>query len=828
MQKVNVFKVVSLVTVLLLFFINDNVLPAFAGTDQTQAYVPLAISNVAPLLSHSDVTKTRDIEPDKQLDLTVSLKFRNKDDLKQKINKARNAGVSGRVMSDQDLEDRYLPDPNAHDKVVDFLTTNGLKITKIYNGRMAIQVSGTAQEIEKAFNVSISYFSESGNEFFANSTQPELPEEIAGLVESIAGLSNLHLKPASSWQDAATSMTANSTTSSYTPQQIQKAYNLTTAYTNNINGKGIKLAIATYNSFKQSDITYFLNNFSISGTKAIQVIPVDGTPKYDASGSAETTLDIECALSSAPGAQLLVYDGVDSTLTTGIDMFTKIVDDGEANVVSYSWGLEESSWEMSQISAMNNLLAAGAAKGMTFLVASGDSGSSEISYPATDPYVTSVGGTTLNLDSNSGLISTEVGWTGSGGGSSTVFSQPTWQQSVLKSSSGKRLFPDVSLDSNKNTGYSIYFGGKWYTVGGTSVAAPEWAAIFALVDQSRANNGLSPIGLANSALYSLNGQSVFHDITSGSNGYYKANAGYDMVTGLGSVDAWALVNALSSLTDGAVPSSVTDLSVSSPSSANELELTWSAVSTATSYKVYRSTSATGNYTLVGSSTTASYSDINLTASTTYYYKVSAVNSNGEGSQSSAVTGITGTKVTGVVLNIISTVMNIGASETLTVTISPTNATNKAVTWGSSDPAIATVDSTGKVVGVKAGTAVITATTLDGSKTATCTVEVSADALPAQQNISLDKEWRINFSQPVDSSTIQSNILVWRIGTTSQTKVKVDITPIADPTNSNVVIVKHSNLFVAGVSYELFVNNGIKDVTGESLSNSVVLAFMTKV
>ncbi|MDR3600739.1 MAG: protease pro-enzyme activation domain-containing protein [Desulfosporosinus sp.] len=801
-----------------------NVQPVLAEIAQSQVYVPLAVSNVTPLLSKSDVIKTADIEPDKQLNITLALKFRNKDDLVQRINKARKAGVLGRVMSDQDLENNFLPNKTAHDKVVDFLTSNGLTINKTYNERMAIQVSGTAQAIEKAFNVDISYFSEDGNQFFANSTQPQLPEEIADLVECVSGLNNLHLKPASSGQDDATSSLAYSTTA-YSPQQIQKAYNLTTAYTNNINGQGIKLAIATYCSFNQSDINFFLNNYGISGTKSIQVINVDGTPAYDKNGSGETTLDIECALSSAPGAQLMVYDGADSTLTTGIDMYTNIVDDGQANVVSYSWGLDERYWDASQISAMNNLFAAGAAKGMTFLVASGDSGSSEINYPATDPYVTSVGGTTLTLNNSSGLISSEGGWSGSGGGSSTLFVQPTWQQTVLKSSSGKRMFPDVSLNANPNTGYSIYFGGSWMTYGGTSAAAPEWAAIFALVDQSRKNNGLNSIGLADSALYSLAGQSsVFHDITSGSNGSYRANAGYDMVTGLGSVDAWNLINALANVVVG-VPVSVADLSVNSPS-ANELDLTWSAVSGATSYKVYRSTSATGNYALVGTSTTASYSDINLTASTTYYYKVSAVNGNGEGLQSSAVSGITATNVTGVALNKISAAIDIGMSDALTAVISPTNATNKGVTWDSSDPAIATVDANGKVVGVKAGTAVVTVTTKDGSKTAACTVKVGVTVLPAQQTIALDKEWRISFNQPVDSSTIQSNILLWRIDTTTQTTDTVDITPVIDPANAMVVIIKHSTPFVAEANYELSVKAGVKDIAGISLSNSVSLSFST--
>ena len=138
-------------------------------------------------------------------------------------------------------------------------------------------------------------------------------------------------------------------------------------------------------------------------------------------------------------------------------------------------------------------------------------------------------------------------------------------------------------------------------------------------------------------------------------------------------------------------------------------------------------------------------------------------------------------------------------------------------------------STGVVSGTPtaAGTSTVTVTvtTVDGSKTATYSVEVSANTLPVKQDISLDKEWRISFSQPVDSGTIQSNILLWRIDPVTKAKVKVDITSVIDPSNSKVVIVKHSTPFVIGTSYELSVNVGIKDVLGKSLSKASGLVFV---
>ncbi len=126
------------------------------------------------------------------------------------------------------------------------------------------------------------------------------------------------------------------------------------------------------------------------------------------------------------------------------------------------------------------------------------------------------------------------------------FSEPNWQSSVTNLSNN-RMIPDVSLDADPYTGYQIYYNGSWNDFGGTSASTPEWAAIFSLVDEARKNNGLQPIGLANPILYSLSNQNVFNDITSGSNGNYSCLLGYDMVTGLGSVDTWKLITTIDNL-----------------------------------------------------------------------------------------------------------------------------------------------------------------------------------------------------------------------------------------------------------------------------------------
>ena len=188
------------------------------------------------------------------------------------------------------------------------------------------------------------------------------------------------------------------------------------------------------------------------------------------------------------------------------------------------------------------------------------------------------------------------------------------------------------------------------------------------------------------------------------------------------------------------------------------------------------------------------------------------------------------KVTGVNLDKSEINIEAGANETLAATIAPIDATNKNVTWSSSNTDVATVDSNGNVKGVNAGKSVITVTTVEGNKTAPCIVEVSDNTLPTHhQNISLDKEWRISFSQPIGSnqSVLESNIFLWRIDPVTKTKVKVEIIPVIDPSNSKVVIVKHATLFVAGASHELSVNVGIKDVSGKSLAKASGLVFRTQ-
>ena len=186
---------------------------------------------------------------------------------------------------------------------------------------------------------------------------------------------------------------------------------------------------------------------------------------------------------------------------------------------------------------------------VTFLASTGDSGAAPgfaPNYPSLSPNVVAVGGTTLNLD-KTGKWQSETGWSDGGGGISTFYSEPVFQQNDGFNSGGFRTVPDVSADADPNTGVLVYdpsdFGdGNFVIVGGTSLSSPLWAGLIAIADQGRVLNGLAPLGGPTQtlpALYSIPA-SDYHDITVGNN-FFNALPGYDLITGRGSPIASKLI-----------------------------------------------------------------------------------------------------------------------------------------------------------------------------------------------------------------------------------------------------------------------------------------------
>jgi kumamolisin len=350
--------------------------------------------------------------------------------------------------------------------------------------------------------------------------------------------------------------------SGLTPAQIQSSYGLDAVYNTGVTGKGQDIAIATYSGFLIGDITDYYTKNGITTTRTVDQITFNGTPKFDAMSATETQTDAEFSGMIAPGANIHIYASASNGDAGELAMFTKILDDGVSKIVNYSWGACETQVTAAHRADMDKVFARAVAQGVNITVATGDSGSDCLQnnttvadFPAVEPYIVAVGGTTLT-PSASGQGGSETAWSGSGGGVSTIYGAASFQSGLSAPYSAHRSYPDVSFNADPNSGEPTWVHldpatnkksktAQYIVIGGTSIAAPQWAGFIALVNEARGN----PIGFLDPILYSLaekDQTTYFNDVTSGSDGSYSAAKGWDAVTGWGSMKADALLAELKS------------------------------------------------------------------------------------------------------------------------------------------------------------------------------------------------------------------------------------------------------------------------------------------
>ncbi|HEY4309282.1 MAG TPA: proprotein convertase P-domain-containing protein [Pirellulales bacterium] len=340
------------------------------------------------------------------------------------------------------------------------------------------------------------------------------------------------------------------------PAQVAHAYGYDQIlFSGGIVGTGAGQTIAIVDAYDTPTIAHDLAAFDafygIAAPPSFIRVAQDGSTHYPTADPAgpggnnwevETALDVEWSHALAPQANILLVEAN----TNGIDLRTATNfarNYPGVSVVSMSFGSAESFPDDSLYTTP-----AGHTP-ITFIASTGDNGAPG-EYPAYSPNVLAVGGTTLTLNSSNN-ISSETGWSGSGGGISTQQPSVGYQSGVVTQSTVFRTTPDVSFDANPATGASIYDSYNngtttpWTRIGGTSFSAPSWAALIAIADQGRATAGLPTLDGRSGTLPALYGlpSSDFHDILSGSNGF-NAGAGYDLVTGRGSPVANLIAPAL--------------------------------------------------------------------------------------------------------------------------------------------------------------------------------------------------------------------------------------------------------------------------------------------
>lgn len=372
----------------------------------------------------------------------------------------------------------------------------------------------------------------------------------------------------------------------YTGPQLRTAYNLGPLYKRGITGAGQTIMIVDFvgSPTLQHDLDVYSKAMGIPST-TVTVDHYDGSPQFDPTNpgdtgwASETTLDVETAHEYAPGARIVVVlpdPSNPAALPAAIK--AEIDKDPRISVMSFSFGAPESDFYDPQtgyaaLEALRYGFKAAVGRRITLVASSGDWGAATMQddgslstgpatcWPDTDPDVVAVGGTSLHLDDKGKRLSPDTVWNdsygASGGGTSDAFARPNFQDDVKSVTGDHRGVPDISTSADVNGGIEIYWSfapasAGWAVIGGTSEAAPTVAAVAALADQSAGHR----LGNIDSSLYRLQHYvgygpwSGLVPVTSGNNSFggvtgYQADRGYNLATGLGTLNAAELVSALS-------------------------------------------------------------------------------------------------------------------------------------------------------------------------------------------------------------------------------------------------------------------------------------------
>jgi len=468
-------------------------------------------------------------------------------------------------------------------RLTSWLEGKGFSIDSVDSARRSVVFSGTARLVEQAFATSIRRYNVKGAMHIANAVEPSIPEALAPVVNGIVSLHDFRAHAQHLPMVSPSTQYTFGGSHFVTPADLATIYDIAPLYSQGLKGSGQSVAVVARSNINLADVRTFRSTFGLPANDP-QVI-VNGTDPGTANADEllETTLDAEYAGALAPGATVKLVASTHSATTDGTYLSAQyIVNQNLAPVMTMSFGVCEADLGSSGAAFINSLWQQAAAEGITVLVSAGDSGAAGCDDPSeatgvlgqavnglcSTAYDLCVGGTEFNDSGNpspywaqtsspAGASALqyipETAWNESppgldagGGGASKLYSKPAWQGGKGVPSDGHRDVPDLSLTAAGHDGYMIVMNGAEYAVGGTSAASPALAGIFALVAQGTG----ARLGLANPSLYALagsnTGAATFHDITTGNNSVpgvagYAATAGYDLATGLGSVDASALV-----------------------------------------------------------------------------------------------------------------------------------------------------------------------------------------------------------------------------------------------------------------------------------------------
>ena len=459
-------------------------------------------------------------------------------------------------------------DDATYQKIKQFFSPQGI-VLSLSKLRTHLSIRAKAGTLAKVFQTKFVIHQYKGRTFYAPATPPKVLTAFASSIDAITGLDDyskhpvhaMHITyPQGSHVSRQGAPDCSPDGSTLIPSDVATSYGYTTLYQHGLHGENMTINLVETDGSYQDDIQNYLSCIHFKGQ--LSFINVDGAPS---SAEGESTLDVQMVAGLARASSIKVYqtdgnaDG--DTWTQVNDELQHIIDANTNNanagsVVSISLGIDEADITSDDVRALDSSLQQlTQVEHMTVFVASGDCaafadetfGSLSVSFPASDPWAVAVGGTDLSVDGQ-GNRTNEVAWSqfpnifhcnnswGTGGGNSSLFSRPNWQNANgvnNNHSQNDRQLPDLSAVADN---LAVYFQGQWGAVGGTSAAAPIWAAGQALVNEDPIQR-LGTFGYAPRFYYAVadssDGPHAYFDVTSGNNLYYHATPGWDYTTGLG-------------------------------------------------------------------------------------------------------------------------------------------------------------------------------------------------------------------------------------------------------------------------------------------------------
>jgi subtilase family serine protease len=582
---------------------------AQSGRQMLHGHVPKAIARLH-LQSVGLLTNTA------RLNLAISLPLRNPaalDDLLRQIQDPTSTNYH-RYLTPGQFAAQFGPSEQDYQAVIAWARTNGFAVNARHGSRLVVDVNGAVPDINRTFGVTLRTYQHpiEHRTFYAPDTDPSanLPVSIlhiGGLDNYSRMRANLTIQPITNGittplpsplpagrgegEDGRLSagtvmrnLKVAATTNNAIPNAgsgpggTYRGTDFRAAYAPNVTltGLGQKIGLLEYDGYYVNDITNYEGQAGLPAVTLINVA-VNGGVSSPGVNNMEVALDIEMAISMAPGAsQIIVYEAPNGS-TSWETILSQMADDDLAAQLSCSWfDMSLGAPDLSSEAIFKQM----AAQGQSFFCSSGDSDAfiNGIPFPEESTNVTQVGGTALTTTGAGGTYVSETVWNagggeGSSGGTSTNFSIPIWQRTISMTtnhgSTTMRNTPDVALTASNI--YVVYNNGSSGNASGTSASAPLWAGFMALVNEQAAIGGHPAIGFANPAIYAIctngNYSADFHDIITGSNTWsasltnYQAVPGYDLCTGWGTPAGQSLIDDLA----GPLLESVS--SVTNPNSA---------------------------------------------------------------------------------------------------------------------------------------------------------------------------------------------------------------------------------------------------------------------